>query len=85
MESRGHSRTTITPKKFFIPKSDLNHAYLSKPIVIYTAVPFGDDQIAYEGATSHKHRTVFRSLLILMLGGIIGYMTTWYFLEVLGR
>jgi hypothetical protein len=85
METRGHLRPTNTPNKFVLPKSDLNHSYMTKPIVIYTAVPFGDDQIAYDGAISHKYRTVFRSLVILMLGGIIGYMSTWYFLEVLGR
>ena len=52
---------------------------MKKPIVIYTAVPYGDHTIEEE--STQKCRSFFRYLLILAFGGIIGYMSSWFLIE----
>jgi hypothetical protein len=83
MKAHEHLKTMITPRKIGSGKITLNKSYRTKPIVIYTAVPFGDEQIAYEETTSPMYRTIFRHLVILAIGGLIGYISCWFFIEAL--
>lgn len=83
MKAQEHLKTMSTPRKLGFGKKTLNKSYRTKPIVIYTAVPFGDDQIANEEATSPMYRTFFRHLVILAIGGLIGYISCWFFIEAL--
>jgi hypothetical protein len=79
MKIHEHSKSMSTPRKSFSLKSAHNKAYMKKPIVIYTAVPYGDHPIEEE--STQKCRSFFRYLLILSLGGIIGYMSSWFLIE----
>lgn len=79
MTTHEHSKSMNAPRKNFSLKLSRNKAYMKKPIVIYTAVPYGDHPIEEE--SPQKCRSFFRYLIILAFGGIIGCMSSWFLIE----